>query len=488
MLRCTVDYLLNDRKRTGTAIALLVLHLFFTAMMLVAYARLFTVINYHPGVIPLGPRAEQIRKREKEDKKRRKKKNPDDLEANPWVPTDENPDSPGLESFYSKDAFVCETDGRPRWCGHCSTWKPDRVHHCSELNRCVRKMDHYCPWVGGIVGETCKFLDTPDVVISHPARRSPTESLTKGVLPSFLIPAFKFFVQFTFYAAANCFVVVGACAVAIQSMLSTSLSADGFVIAVLAICSFFGIFNLTMTGTSVRYIVENLTNVDYLKSKSLVLQLAIRVPRGSPPTPKYGVVNYPLAASVSPATPVMRPATADAPLAQPTSSNQAITPSGSTSGSAATAERDKNAFRTFAIVKTELGENPWDLGSAYKNWKSVMGTNVIDWLMPFNKSPCEDYEKDHPNTSFYEMGPLYQQLKTRFELPAIEEGREAMTEKQPHHNHQGSMNGEGIELKETVTQVPVRKEETSDLNDSAGEGAGDGLPVKARRALLPLRD
>jgi hypothetical protein len=51
---------------------------------------------------------------------------------------------------------VCETDGRPRWCSTCCNWKLDRAHHCSELQRCVRKMDHYCPWVGGIVAETCE--------------------------------------------------------------------------------------------------------------------------------------------------------------------------------------------------------------------------------------------------------------------------------------------------------------------------------------------
>lgn len=55
-------------------------------------------------------------------------------------------DSPGLEQFYTKDVFVCEQDGRPRWCTDCGNWKPDRAHHCSDVGRCVRKMDHFCPW------------------------------------------------------------------------------------------------------------------------------------------------------------------------------------------------------------------------------------------------------------------------------------------------------------------------------------------------------
>ncbi|OAQ96471.1 hypothetical protein LLEC1_06927 [Akanthomyces lecanii] len=64
----------------------------------------------------------------------------------------------GLENFYSKDLFVCEADGRPKWCSGCRQWKPDRAHHSSEIGRCVRKMDHLCPWVGGMVSETCVVL------------------------------------------------------------------------------------------------------------------------------------------------------------------------------------------------------------------------------------------------------------------------------------------------------------------------------------------
>lgn len=58
----------------------------------------------------------------------------------------DDPDSPGLELFYTKDVFVCEMDGRPKWCSHCANWKPDRAHHCSDSGRCILKMDHFCPW------------------------------------------------------------------------------------------------------------------------------------------------------------------------------------------------------------------------------------------------------------------------------------------------------------------------------------------------------
>jgi palmitoyltransferase len=70
-----------------------------------------------------------------------------------------------------------------------------------------------------------------------------------------------------------------------------------------------------------------------------------------------------------------------------------------------------------------MGENPWDLG-LYGNWKSVMGDNPIDWLLPFNESPCAKHEDEE---SFYELGPLYQQLRARFGLPEVPPQRRAET-------------------------------------------------------------
>ena len=55
-------------------------------------------------------------------------------------------ESPGLQEFYRRDVFVCEGDGRPIWCSMCMNWKVDRSHHCREVERCVKKMDHFCPW------------------------------------------------------------------------------------------------------------------------------------------------------------------------------------------------------------------------------------------------------------------------------------------------------------------------------------------------------
>lgn len=61
--------------------------------------------------------------------------------------------TPTLDDILSKDIFVCQSDGTLKWCSTSEIWRPDRSRHCREKDRCVLKLDHFCPWVGGIVSE-----------------------------------------------------------------------------------------------------------------------------------------------------------------------------------------------------------------------------------------------------------------------------------------------------------------------------------------------
>lgn len=170
-----VDYLLKPaptvrQPRHGAAIAILTIYASVVVLLLVIYLRLLYTVAINPGYVPRGPQWHANNsKRRKRSGSRRTKPNSYDLEKQNGgleEPVDRNEHSstqpytnvpsaygpandvatPGLHDFYSREVFVCENDGRPNWCSTCLNWKPDRTHHCREIGRCVRKMDHFCPW------------------------------------------------------------------------------------------------------------------------------------------------------------------------------------------------------------------------------------------------------------------------------------------------------------------------------------------------------
>lgn len=46
-----------------------------------------------------------------------------------------------------------EVTGEWSVCARCETYRPPRAHHCRVCRRCVRRMDHHCPWINNCVGE-----------------------------------------------------------------------------------------------------------------------------------------------------------------------------------------------------------------------------------------------------------------------------------------------------------------------------------------------
>jgi palmitoyltransferase len=219
-----VNYLMDPSKdlrnngvpsRNATGIGLLVVYCLLLLPFLITYMRLLQVIWKNPGLVPLGD------------------------------PSWDRQSAP-TKHFERYDAYICDHKGMPIWCEECHNWKPDRTHHDSHTGRCVRKMDHFCPWAGGIIGET----------------------------------TYKFFVQFLFYG----FVYTGYMMIVIAYFLAErSKLANGkpvnWVIA-LALSALFFLFTFGMFMTTFYNMSLNFTTVEIMQ-RDRIHHLAIH---GNPRT------------------------------------------------------------------------------------------------------------------------------------------------------------------------------------------------------------
>jgi palmitoyltransferase len=261
---------------------------------------------------------------------------------------------PGIEQFYSKDVFVCDQYGLPIFCDTCKNWKPDRTHHCSEVGRCVRRMDHFCPWVGGVVSET----------------------------------SMKFFIQFTFYGTLFCEFVFGVMIWAIVDRAKrTDGGRNGNWIAIAAAAGLFGFIAVGMLFTTVRQQLLNLTTIEFL---GRVYFMAVYLPSGSAEQTdsslRPGFITYPL-----PRHPLRNEARRDI------GREEAQIGSGS---------------RTFAIIQSKPTDNPWDIGGL-RNLKSVLGERYLDWILPINYSPSCFHDDA---TSDFPLGEDFERMKRDYGL------------------------------------------------------------------------
>ena len=154
--------------RPGAAIAILVIYYLLFILMVSSFLRILLTLATNPGYTERRTEKETKRhgskrgtlsgekdehfnssKRQRRRSSRSRAHDDSQLGAVPYNISSQtgkpalDGEAPGLEGFYRKNVFVCEGDGRPIWCSKCQNWKPDRTHHCREVDRCVRKMDHF---------------------------------------------------------------------------------------------------------------------------------------------------------------------------------------------------------------------------------------------------------------------------------------------------------------------------------------------------------
>ena len=457
-----IDYLINPapelrvKSRPGSAVVLLIAYYLLLLVTLVCYFRLLHKITFNPGYIPRSQAWHQ--KRNKKGAKRRnasrrhgRRDHRDDgtlqgqisekvePRSNPWPSVDQDSGSnfsrhgsiatasAGLQTsrldddpeeasalpFWMRDIFMCTADGRPAFCSSCLSYKIDRVHHCSEINRCVQKMDHFCPWVGGVISET----------------------------------SFKFFIQFTTYAALLCITVLATTTsvFAERRRLQGSRFLDVHYIVMLFISALFTLFTIGMAGSSIHLALINSSTVENLNRKAKVWFLAIRISRhangnlrgaGANAEPSrqtsYNTITYPR--PLEEQRFLVDHAKKEAQKRQDTVYGRGgVRPSGTTTTLPTPhpfpahppdalpplpdnpQERERESrqhpglhqpLRTFAILQTNPGENPFDIGF-WNNLCEVMGYSVSEWLLPIWASPCANHK------SLDSMYPLNEELVER---------------------------------------------------------------------------
>jgi len=124
----------------------------------------------------------------------------------------------------------------------------------------VRKMDHFCPWVGGVVGEN----------------------------------SFKFFIQFVAYTALYCTFILTVLSIYVHEARTTrEKKVDAQWIVILGIAGFFGLFTFGMTVNSIRFALTNLSSIEVLGHRSVVKRFAIFVPRSGSNSHNLQPTTYP---------------------------------------------------------------------------------------------------------------------------------------------------------------------------------------------------
>lgn len=274
-----------------------------------------------------------------------------------------------VEDFWLRDVFSCKYDGRPDFCSTCYNWKPDRSHHCSELNRCVLKMDHFCPWVGGVVGET----------------------------------SFKFFVQFTFWATLFCLHTLISLAYFMARRHQDQRTIDVHWAVVVGLAGLFFLFSGGMCLSSTQFAFINSTTIENITRKSRIWYFAIYIPDHMLPTlqqtdtEEVRFITYP------------RPPNEQLQALQQDNADSGLSADvGASSHNPAPAEIPNDVpRRTFGIFSTHAGENPWDIGAS-SNFADIMGHHVWDWLLPIRRSPCTIHTSAE---AFYKVGSVVDRLR-----------------------------------------------------------------------------
>ncbi|KAK6336209.1 palmitoyltransferase pfa5 [Orbilia brochopaga] len=439
----------SPAPRTATAIGLMVGYLIFLLLMAAAYYRVVFTIMFNPGYTPLGPSAYGTSGEGKEAwvppatgstaRDEKASSQPQDSSAHgitqptspqaaspqagpqgatnsPLSPRggfqalsarpDDQPNRPlrqPLTQVFLRDIFLCDANGEVRWCARCGNYKPDRTHHCSEVGRCVENFDHFCPWVGGVVGLT----------------------------------SYKFFVQFVGYGSLYCVYTVICMAVFFKEKVSHYgfTQEDGHWVAVIAMGGFFGLFIIGMFITSLQMLYwgsSTLENFDRKTKRYFVARLdpnqdleptrrrrastsgnQSRQPQSKPFWLKNdGTRDDDSGFQRRLLLPLPSPRRVVSPARSPIVSPM-LSPTSPTASKEGQEEPIAAPRRYYRIYLTPAGLHPWRVGFK-RNFKQIMGPRLWDWLLPVYRPyrrPTSHDSDEETADGMWSAKELWKQMK-----------------------------------------------------------------------------
>lgn len=115
----------KTHPQVAAAVIILIIFYMLLFCALVTYARLVYVVTLNPGYLPRWN---------------------DKTDEGQVINGEKRSPLPFFLTALHYESFVCQSDGWPRYCSNCQIYKGNRDHHCREVDRCVRAMDHFCPW------------------------------------------------------------------------------------------------------------------------------------------------------------------------------------------------------------------------------------------------------------------------------------------------------------------------------------------------------
>lgn len=203
-----------------------------------------------------------------------------------------------------------------------------------------------------------------------------------------------------------------------------------------------------MTGSSLQFALINTTTIENLSRKTIVWTLAVHMPKPPERSTGFRTISF----STTEAAEVSE-----------------VPAEGQVSG----------AIKTFAILHTKPGENPFDLGP-YQNFKTIMGDHWYDWLLPIRRSPCCNHDG---RDSQFAMGPVVQRMRAEAGIASPEELSNEKMHRKPkrrrRRSHRSKATGAAPEADNNHNEKQGRdtghdRDDADDIDLEAGLGHTNG--------------